>query len=254
MTGKFACVVAAFLIFSSVCSGKNSNVEADLNRKAAISATYVVKSDDENLGYIKSFREIKTEGSKPVVLVTDNLSVDLKSFWGNYSLRSDEIMKLNSFELFEYQRTYSEDGKTSQVKAVLVDEQLVVRINDDGKSFDFNLDRSSYDATSEDAPWKFLRTGEKTKRLKVLNFDDFEIKEITYTNKGLCKIDIANHHFDSHRLHFSSEEKSGDLWLVEDDTGVWLLKENGTDNSGDYTIQLVEYRRESKVKQIGEMQ
>ena len=251
---RLAVALTAFIgligpVYGKEGIGVTANTHTEANDAKAsmvhrVSTTYVIKNGGEKIGEITSIREASRVADAYVVQVRDDLTIDVKSFWSNYSLRSSETMKLNQLGLFEYHGKYLENGNTSQLNATIQNKQLTINAEGDGDDLSIQLEESDYDATSEDAPWRFLRSGEPSRELKVLDFDDFEIKTIKFTNQGKHPVEIANHHFDSHRIQFKSKEKSGEQWLVEDETGIWLLKESGKDSDGDYLIQLTDFKRE----------
>ncbi len=250
-------LTAFFLLVGPVYGKEGDIVTADSNIKVdsenasvmhTVSTTYVIKNGGEKIGEIASIRQISGEADDYIVEVKDDLTIHVESFWSNYSLSSSETMKLNQVGLFEYRGKYLENGNPSKINAVVQDSKLSIDAKGDGDDLNIQLDVSDYDATSEDAPWRFLRSGKSSSELKVLDLDDFEVKTVNYTNQGTHPVEIANHHFNSHRIQFKSKEKSGEQWLVEDETGVWLLKETGKDSDGDYVIQLTAFKREPTSK------
>lgn len=249
-----AYLTAFFLLVGPACGAEAGSVKTGTENKAGhdiapvahtVSTTYVIKTSDKKIGEITSLRKASGEADDYIVAVEVHLTINVDDYWSNYSLRSSETMKLNQVGLYEYHGKYLENGNLIQLDAVLRDKLLAINVKEDGDDQNIHFEDCDYDATSEDVSWRFLRSGKLSSELMVLDFNDFEVKPIKYTNLGTHLVEIANHRFHGHRIHFKGKEKSGEMWLVEDEMGVWLLKETGKDNEGDYVIQLTGYKRES---------
>jgi hypothetical protein len=208
---------------------------------AWVKTKYQIMSDEDVIGELSSERKafLTKEGFEIIVSGTMQISID--SFWGKYHFISDEEMVINQDGLHRFQGQFQEDTDESSVNIDLKDtETRIYGVDKDGDRFEYKFEREEFDAVSENAPWIFIRSGAKEKSLKVLDLDDFEIKDVIYRYKGKDNIDIKGNSFDCHRISFSTPVKRGEQCIVIDKTGAWIAHESGMDADGEYSVTLTE--------------
>jgi len=204
-------------------------------------ADYSISHEGDVIGSIKSRRVVRKWRQQEAVAVTDEMNIKVVSFWNNYSVYSLEKMILTDAGLVHYKGLSVEDGRRSSIEANLTECSLAMRVEEDGECFEDHLDRSLYDASSEDAAARFIGSGKSVQALRVIDLDDFEVVETQYRYEGEVELRIVDRQFASQVVSFRSNRKTGRQWLTADDTGTWLLKETGTDEDGQYSITLTEY-------------
>ncbi|WP_340676621.1 hypothetical protein [Paraglaciecola sp.] len=227
----------------------NATAEKKLSAKYAndlddawIKATYKIVSEKEVIGKLSSERKAFLTDKGFEVIVTGSMHITIDSFWGKYNFLSNEEIVINENGLKRYQGAFQEDANESNVSIELNNnnEIRIYGLGNDKERFEYKFKREEFDAISENAPWIFVSSGATEKRLKVLDLDDFEIKEVIYRYQKKDNIDINGAIFDCHRITFSTPVKRGDQCIVVDKTGAWIANENGTDADGDYSIVLTE--------------
>ncbi len=208
-----------------------------------VRARYKIAHEGENIGTIYSERRIGEWSGAKAVVVTDELDIRVERFLNNYTLHTRETITLTDAGLVCYSGVSVEDGKRSSVEATLADNGLTMAVEEDGESYKNILANSQFDASSEEVVDRFIVSGEASKTLRVIDLDDFEVVKTEYRNEGRTEVEIAGEGFISYVVSFNSSRKKGRQWLTADDTGTWLLKEEGTDNEGPYCITLTGYER-----------
>ncbi len=199
---------------------------------------YSIAHDGEEIGRHTSLRNVFGAGSDKIINISDDLEIKIEDV---YALSSKEMMVLTEQGLMQYEGHFFEDDEQLTINARFLNNALLIEGKENGEAFDLAIDKNSYDASSEEVGGYFVKNGEKEKILQVLDLDDFEIRSILYSYEGMHDIELAGHCFKSHMIAFKSEKKTGKQWLVEDCSGIWLLKESGTDSEGDYSIKLSGY-------------
>lgn len=206
-------------------------------------ARYTILHEGDVVGRLQSRRAVGKWRQLEAVTVTDEIDIKVESFWNNYSVHSLERMVLTDAGLVHYSGLSVEDGQRSSVEANLTERSLEMRVEEEGENFESHLDRSLYDASSEDAAAWFIGSGKASQVLRVIDLDDFEVVETKYRYEGEDELHIAGMRFAGRVVSFRNNRKKGRQWFTVDNTGTWLLKEIGTDEDGQYSIILTEYAR-----------
>ena len=105
-----------------------------------------------------------------------------------------------------------------------------IRINEGKRVHHLRFSGADYDVTSVEHG----RAG----KLRVLDLDRFEIIDVTSRDIGRERVDG----FDCRIVRFRSSVASGKRWVASDELGMFLVKEEGSDEDGPYSLTLT--RRE----------
>lgn len=213
----------------------------DVLNNAHMTARYELLSEGDKIGSLINERKSFVDDDGFEIIVTGAMEINIDSFWGEYHFISDEEIVINESGLSRYKGTFEEDQKKSKVMIEQQDGNVKIFGNSgSGDHFEHEFSHDEYDAVSEVAPMIFVRSGEKEIRLRVLDFDDFEIKEVTYRYLNVDSIEINDNTFECHRISFSTSVKRGEQCIIMDSTGGWVAYEKGKDADGDYTVNLTE--------------
>ncbi|WP_102796143.1 hypothetical protein [Bowmanella denitrificans] len=205
---------------------------------------YQLFSNDQMIGSLLSSRRLCGTEKGFELGISDEMKVDIHRLFGGYHLHSEEELQLDQHGLAGYRLTAEEDGRQSKVSLLRNQQDISWQVQSKagGVVEQISTALDSFDCTSETAAWLFLCEGQQVQTLRVLDLDDLEIRQVRYVYEGKQHVQLAEGWFDCHKVTFASDNKTGCMYLVEDNTGIWLGSESGRDNDGDYRIELVEYQ------------
>ncbi|BFM08077.1 hypothetical protein [Halioxenophilus aromaticivorans] len=205
----------------------------------------ILSGDKEKVvGKVHSIRRRSTTkaGLARVAIVTD-INIEVESFWGDYALEAHEELIIEDSAVIYYQGQSNENDRESTIVAQATAEGLDINATGDKKSDNFTalLPPGEYDATSLSIGWvfanRYLSRGVTEATLKILDLNDFKIKKTAVTQLDSAELEVQGQRLDCLRLAMKSKRKRTEQWFAQDDSGIWLIKEQGEDSDGKYALR-----------------
>lgn len=96
-----------------------------------------------------------------------------------------------------------------------------------------------FDLTEAELPQ--LIASNRTGKFKVLNTEELEINAFDLQQEGLAPLLIGDSRFEAQVASVTGKHSSARYWIATDSLGPFIVKIEGRDQDGDYTIRLTQY-------------
>jgi len=237
------------LIALLACCGLSAQVVA---AESGIKTTYAIGSGGFDFGKTEIIRKPTTgkDGEK-IVEETSTSSMNLSFGGESYSSRSIEKMKIGPNGLLSYDADFTENGERTVLEARWHGEVLKVRTRlgegEEWVGLDFAKDQFDF-TTPETPPQKELKKLNKDNKkisLQWLNFYELATATVEINYVGTETIKVGQTSLDCIVIVFENHQMDlqGKIWFATDELGTFLVKEEGRNSDGPFTLTLNRYEK-----------
>lgn len=212
-----------------------------------VQLVYAMSSQGYPFGSITLTRRAAEHEGKRVVEEKTVTEMDYTTGSERHTSKSNELAWIGPEGLVKYDATFTENGETTMMKVRWSDDSLLVRSRfaegDEWAGVEF--EKGQFDFTlPENPPLKRVaQAGGKT-TLKWLSFYEMAIAPVKIEHLGKERRKAGNTSFDCDIIVFDNPSMGlgGKIWIAQDRMGPFLLREEGRNPDGPFTMQVTEYR------------
>jgi len=247
-------VVVFALLLSHGCKKEDdsqanidSTESSQIQPESSVEMVYDMLSQGFRMGSVTVTRTmVQEKGQRTVEEKTVmKIKVDIPS--NEYSLDSTETASIGPKGLTKYEGTFDENGTKSAIKAKLEDDNLVVRtrMGEGEQWLTMEFPTKGYDFTSSEVPPEERLKGGEQATLNWLSLYEMAVAKVKVKRVGKESIKVGNRTFDCEILTFDNKEmeSSGKVWVAKDSLGPFLVKEDGREPTGPFTLVLTKYEK-----------
>ena len=181
--------------------------------------------------------EVIYRGDAAVEIVTTSRVKVKKLKTTLFSLESEERAVIDDEGLAEYESKTSSEGENLVGSGLRMDTTLEFEMRYNGELSTYSVDRDNFDLTSEDSPVLSGIESGSPREFRVLDFDIGEVVIETYSMEGHEEVIVDGEIVPCVVYLVSRESGSYRKWYAEQFPDI-LVKEEGEDDSGRYTLVL----------------
>jgi hypothetical protein len=233
MPKKCSALLLCSLLFSVlVC-------RAEIPKLQGRTMRYRVTSRGLGVGAMKTVISPTLHAGARAVRFESNLDIaaNLLFFKVNSSTREDAVIGENG--ALSYQRKSQDNGKSSEVDAVLDGGVFRFKLNDNGQARSVVVPRSSYDFTTMDCPETTMKREGDSMEVRLLNLEQGRV--VTRKFHWIKNEDLL---IGGKRLHcrvvdFEDADNSCRRWVSCGAGGVIIARQDGKGKHGTYSLRMV---------------
>jgi hypothetical protein len=233
MPKKFSALLFCFLAFSVlVCY-------AELPKFQGRTMRYRVTSRGLGVGEMKTvISPTRHAGARAVRFESSlDIAANLLFFKVNSSTREDAV--IGESGALSYQRKSQDNGKSSEVEAVLDGGEFRFKLYENGLARSVTVPRSSYDFTTMDCPETTMKREGDRMEVRLLNLEQGRV--VTRKFHWIKNEELA---IGGKRLHcrvvdFEDAENSCRRWVSCGAGGVVIVRQDGKGKHGTYSLRMV---------------
>jgi hypothetical protein len=200
---------------------------------------YEVTTRGLRVGTVETVRCREHLGTADVTRCEVRMDVDAGFLWLQYKMSDHEIAWAGPGGVVKYRRERTEDNLSLAVEGALTNGVFHLAIAENGTNRTMDVARADYEATTRDGvETKLAGSGERRTWL-VLDFETLQVVDRAYTLSGREKLRAAGRTFEARIVDYKDRNKEGRRWIVEDAFGLAILRQDGKDRRGGYSMKLV---------------
>lgn len=208
-------------------------------------ALYDFIFNNAKIGTVEIQREGTVQDDEPVMIYDASMSLSAKIKSNDYSLETNEHVVVGKQGILHYIAEYEENGKKSRVDGQLDGHKFSGTVQDGDEHHTFLFPVLGFD------PIAFVITQQLQNDNSSLSVDFMvpETMEFQKEKRSLVseeRISIAGNSYDCQIIAFNTPYSHGKRWIAKDLLGQFLVKEEGQDKDGKYSIVLKEHYTDSK--------
>jgi hypothetical protein len=233
MPKKFSAILFCTLVSSVlVCY-------AELPRLQGRTMRYRVSSHGLGVGAMKTVIAPTLHAGARVVRFESRLDIaaNLLFFKVNSSTREDAV--IGESGALSYQRKSQENGKSSEVDAVLDGGVFRFKINDNGVARSVAVPRSGYDFTTMDCPETTMKREGDTLEVRLLNLEQGKVVTRKFHWIKNEDLEIGGKHLHCRVVDFEDAENSCRRWVSCGAGSVVVVRQDGKGKHGTYSLRMV---------------
>lgn len=227
----FSVLMLLALVFGAAAAGTGNGA----------TAAYSMQVDGEDIGGMRVTRTMDGQGGLDLRVTYD---IVISGFFTEERLSLAKDLAFVDGRLRSVVSTIVGDDGKVVIRGKAGTEGLVCDLAATGEPSErFVISAASYDVLDEGLAVYAMTGGEFVagKRVRLLDSIEFEAEEATLSWQGEETIRAAGRSFQCRRLEVISDEGHSTLWLARDSHGPMLVKEEGKDCDGPYSIMLRSY-------------
>ena len=198
---------------------------------------YEISFSGNKIGYL--YIEVEQEGERKTVRTKSEIEVEM-FFINVFELKSEEEATLDDKGIRSYRSVTTINGEKWTVSGEMVEDVLRLKVSGEGKDWPVSISKRDYDITSLDSPQKELAAPGDGRKYRVLNFDELEMEEWEYHWKGEEGVEFEGEERACRVIEFSKPNEKGRQWYWMSEDGLVMLKEEGEDEDGPYSVMLTD--------------
>jgi hypothetical protein len=179
--------------------------------------------------------EQRPEGRFVRVRVEQNIKVSL--LWLKVQRESTEEALLGPDGVVEFRRRARVDGREIEVDAALRDGRFQFAIREDGRARAWEVPRAGYDITSMDGFELQVAAGTSVTK-RVLSLGELEVTDRTFRGQPAETLQVEGRPVTCRVVDLQDARKQSRRWVREDGWGMAILRQDGRDASGAYSMRL----------------
>lgn len=240
----FALAIVLFALSLAVNSAEKQNgyfytepASASDASGTSLEIHYELFNSGKLIGTSVSRRKL-VDSDKKTVFVETVSNIHIDSFWLKYDLLAKEYSNYVDSTLSSFNGEYIENNDVARLEASFSSKSAEIKGAGESKKsvLDKSIAHSDYEVTSEDAAWAFVKSGANEGMLAVLSIDNQEVEKTHFRRIGNEELTVAGKKLTCIKVAAKSKIRQYDLWLTEDATGFWTVKEEGKDSDGKYAV------------------
>lgn len=198
---------------------------------------YEVRSRGLRVGDVVTVREAEQRPDGRYVRVRVEQGIKVSLLW--LSVRRDvtEEALLGPDGVIEFHRRARVDGHATDVDAALRDGVFHFVIREDGVERAWDVPRADYDITSVDGFELRVGPGESVTK-RVLSLGELQVTERTFRGRAAETLRVGGRSVACRVVDLEDAQKQSRRWVVEDDWGMAVVRQDGRDRAGAYSMRL----------------
>jgi len=202
---------------------------------------YEVRSRGLRVGEVVTVRQVEQRPEGRFVRVRVEQRIEVSLLWLQVRRMSTEEAVLGPEGVVEFRRRADVDGRSIEVDAALRDGIFRFAIREDGRDRVWEVPRADYDITSLDGFELRVPAGAAVTR-RVLSLGELEVTDRTFRRLPDETFRMAGVPAACRVLELRDARKQSRRWVVEDGWGMAILRQDGRDASGAYSLRLLSER------------
>ena len=233
MPKKFSTALFCFLVSSLlVCY-------AEVPRLQGRTMRYRISSRGFSVGDLKTTISPLQRAGGREVRFESNLDIAANLLFFKVSSTSHEEALLSDTGTLSYRRKGQENGRSTEVDAVLEGGMFRFKINDNGVARSVCLPRSSYDFTTMDCPETTMRHEGETMEVRLLNLEQGKIVSRRFHWVKSEELEVGGKRLHCRVVDFSDSDNNCRRWVSCDEGGIVIVRQDGKGKHGPYSLRMV---------------
>jgi hypothetical protein len=166
-----------------------------------------------------------------------DIAANLLFFKVNSSTREDAV--IGEHGALSYKRKSQDDGKSSEVDAVLEGGVFRFKLSDSGVARSVAVPRSDYDFTTMDCPETTMKREGDSMEVRLLNLEKGRIVTRKFHWIKNEDLEVGGKPLHCRVVDFEDAENSARRWVSCGAGGVVIVRQDGKGKHGSYSLRLV---------------
>jgi hypothetical protein len=233
MPKKFSALLFIILVSSFlVC-------HAELPRLPGHTMRYRVTSRGLGVGAMKTVISPTQHAGARAMKFESNLDIaaNLLLFKVNSTTREDAV--IGEGGALSYRRRSQENGKSSEVDAVLEGGVFRFKLIDNGVARSVAVPRSNYDFTTMDCPETTMKREGESMEVRLLNLEHGKVVTRKFHWLKSEVLEIGDQRLHCRVVDFEDAENSCRRWVSCGAGGVVIVRQDGRGKHGSYSLRMV---------------
>ena len=198
---------------------------------------YEVRSRGLRVGDVVTVREVEQRPEGRCVRVRVEQAIRVSLLWLSVRREVTEEALLGPDGVTEFHRRARVDGQSTDVDAALRDGVFRFAIREDGVERVWNVPRTDYDITSVDGFELGVPPGTAVTK-RVLSLGELEVTERTFRGRAPEALRVGGRSVACRVVDLEDGRKQSRRWVVADDWGMAVVRQDGRDRAGAYSMRL----------------
>ena len=201
-------------------------------------ATYDLHAKGLKVGRVVTTRSRVTDGGRSAQRTEVTTAVDVNLLVYRYRLSSREVFLSDDRGVYALDVEREEDGVREVARGRLEEGAFRLTLTETGAVRTLSFPRGDYDCCSLDAPELALQPGQSVTR-RVLSVGSYTLLDRTYACLREERVTAGGRSYPCRVVDFTDALKSGRRWYLADEFGFCIVRQDGRDKAGAYSLRLV---------------
>lgn len=198
---------------------------------------YDLVSKGFTVGHVRTERSRVDRDGRPCVRCTVTTDVKVNLFFFSYALHAKETSLASDRGAIEYTREATEDGVHMETRGRLQGDTFHFEIVRNGATSTVDVATNTYDVTSMDNVELQLPHEGDARTWRVLELQDAAVAKRSYSRLPFGRVTTGTRPVECVVVEFRDPDRNARRWITTDDLGMVILRQDGTDKAGSYSMR-----------------
>lgn len=209
----------------------------------AVVSRYELRSKGLTVGHVETVRTSERRDGVDYVRCRVHTKVNVNLLFLAVHKETTEESLAGPDGVVAYRRTSVEDGRTTEIAGALRDGVFAFTIAQDGASREWRVPRSDYDRTSMDGFELDVPEDGAPATLRILSLGEAELVDRAYAWVGREDVRAGAERLACRVVSLRDARKTMKRWVLRDELGLFIARQDGRDPAGAYSMRLTEVVR-----------